>query len=368
MNKFLICLILLLFIHLQYSCTKESESKNTGNPFNLSVDIEVSESVYGLVHVTAFADNAVRYELYSGDFPVESNETGKFERQYTQIGSYTFEIRAYGSSGRYMKASRTFSIGERESVPLSRGYFSPVEYEGYHLTWSDEFNGNGLDLSAWTFEIGNGCPGLCGWGNNELQYYRMENLEMGDSTLTIVAKNENFQGFNYTSTRIKTQNKKTFKYGRVDIRALLPQGQGIWPALWMLGSNIESVGWPSCGELDIMELIGGGGRDNEIHGTLHWDNGGRVLSGKGYSLDSGIFADSYHVFSIIWDDISIKWLVDDYQFNEINITPAHMNEFHEEFFFIFNVAIGGNWPGNPDNTTIFDQRMKVDYIRVFQKQ
>jgi len=116
-----------------------------------------------------------------------------------------------------------------------------------------------------------------------------------------------------------------------------------------------------------MEMIGGSGRENKTHGTLHWNNNGHAYTGGSYTLQSGTFADEYHVFTIIWDENSIRWFVNDIIFFEIDISPAHMTEFHQEFFFVFNVAVGGNWPGNPNNTTVFPQKMKVDYIRVFQK-
>jgi beta-glucanase (GH16 family) len=162
--------------------------------------------------------------------------------------------------------------------------------------------------------------------------------------------------------------KKEFKYGRVDIRAALPKGQGIWPALWMLGSNFSDVGWPMCGEIDIMELVGGDGKDNIVHGTTHWDNNGSYANyGGSYRLPTGIFNDEFHVFTIIWDESKIAWLVDDKQYHSIDISPAALSEFRQEFFFIFNVAVGGNWPGSPDGTTEFPQRMIVDYVRVFQQ-
>jgi beta-glucanase (GH16 family) len=134
----------------------------------------------------------------------------------------------------------------------------------------------------------------------------------------------------------------------------------------MLGDNITSVGWPGCGEIDIMEMVGGESRENQVHGTVHYDDNGHVFTGGSYTLSAGNFYDEYHVFTIIWDRTSIQWLVNDVPFYEIDITPDHMKEFHEKFFLIFNVAIGGNWPGNPDATTVFSQQMKVDYIRVFQ--
>ena len=189
-----------------------------------------------------------------------------------------------------------------------------------------------------------------------------------DGYLIITAKQENFGGQNYTSSRIKTQGIESFQYGRIDIRAALPNGQGIWPALWMLGDNISTASWPGCGEIDIMELIGGNGyNDRTVYGTIHWDDNGHASYGGHNSLPSGtMFSDEFHVFSIIWTSTSIKWLRDDIQYHEADITSSSLSEFHQNFFFIFNVAVGGNWPGSPDGTTIFPQKMIVDYVRVFQ--
>ena len=145
------------------------------------------------------------------------------------------------------------------------GYESPLTYPGYSLVWSDEFSGNTLNTNDWTHEIGNGCPNLCGWGNSELQSYRSQNSTVADGHLTIEAKRENSGA--YTSSRIKTQGKKFFKYGRIDIRAKVPRGNGLWPAIWMLGESISSVGWPRSGEIDIMEMIGG--NNSTTLGTAH---------------------------------------------------------------------------------------------------
>ena len=174
----------------------------------------------------------------------------------------------------------------------------------------------------------------------------------------------------YTSSRLVTKNKKSFKYGRIDIRAKLPLGQGIWPALWMLGNNIDQVSWPKCGEIDIMEMIGGGdGRDNTVHGTAHWwDNEFRAQYGNSSELSEGIYNDEFHVFSIVWDATKISWYRDDKLFNTLDITPFFLAEFKESFFLILNVAVGGNWPGNPNSITEFPQYMIVDYVRVFQKE
>jgi beta-glucanase (GH16 family) len=246
------------------------------------------------------------------------------------------------------------------------GYATPESYVGYDLSWGEEFNGSAINTSDWTHEIGAG-----GWGNQESQYYtdRPENSFLTDGNLIIEALEENFNGAPYTSARLITQNKKLFQYGRVDIRAILPEGQGIWPALWMLGTNISDIGWPACGEIDIMELVGH--EPSTVHGTAHWGNQGQSSSdrkGSSYALSGEKFSEKYHVFSLIWEPNSIKWLVDDNQY--FSLTNAEVNgnyPFNAEFFFIFNIAVGGQWPGDPDQTTQFPQRMYVDYIRVFQK-
>jgi beta-glucanase (GH16 family) len=210
--------------------------------------------------------------------------------------------------------------------------------------------------------------GGSGWGNNELQYYtnNTTNAMVNNGLLTITALKESYGGRQYTSARITTQNKFTFKYGRVEARIKLPYGQGIWPAFWMLGANFSSVGWPTCGEVDIMEMVGGTGKDNRVYSTLHWDNGGHQEYGSSYSLSPGIFADDFHVFSIEWDENKIRSYVDGNPFFVIDITPAFLSEFHQNFFLIMNVAVGGNWPGSPNASTVFPQTMQVDYVRVYQ--
>jgi beta-glucanase (GH16 family) len=243
------------------------------------------------------------------------------------------------------------------------GYTTPTSYPGMTLVWADEFDGAALNTNDWNYETG-----ASGWGNNELQYYKSgeDNAYVNNGKLVIEARDESFGGAGYTSARITTQNKQSFKYGRIDIRAQLPEGQGIWPALWMLGDAFATSGWPSCGEIDIMELIGH--QPSTVYGTVHWStgSGSHAEFGGSRSLTSGKFIDEFHVFSIVWDSNSIRWYLDDNQYHVIDITPADLNEFQEKFFFIFNVAVGGNWPGNPDATTVFPQRMIVDYVRVFQ--
>ena len=246
------------------------------------------------------------------------------------------------------------------------GYTTPNNYPGYTLAWSDEFSGNSLSTSNWSFETGNNN----GWGNNELEYYtdRTENAFVSAGNLIIEARAESFGGRNYTSTRMITKDKKTFQFGRIDIRAKMPKGKGIWPALWMLGNNIGTVGWPACGEMDILELLGQ--EPNKIYGTMHW--GATVAShgskGSSYTLSTGSFDQQFHVYSLIWKQDDIRVLVDDQEY--VHVTPTDVlgspYPFNNNFFFIFNIAVGGSWPGSPDGTTSFPQRMIVDYVRVFQ--
>jgi beta-glucanase (GH16 family) len=265
--------------------------------------------------------------------------------------------------------SVTACSGQDHSVqdPVAKisdeGYATPKERTGMQLVWHDEFDGNQLNPADWRHEIGGH-----GWGNNELQYYQEKNAFTRDGYLIIQARQEAVGGKQYTSSRIITQGKREFQYGRVDIRALLPKGQGIWPALWMLGNDIAVVDWPACGEIDIMEMIGGEGKDNTLHGTAHWENAGsHTYHGGSTKLgDNRIFADEFHVFSIVWTPTFIAWYLDDVEYYRMDITGPEVSEFHHKFYFIFNVAVGGNWPGNPDATTKFPQQMVVDYIRVFQ--
>jgi beta-glucanase (GH16 family) len=232
--------------------------------------------------------------------------------------------------------------------------------QGYKLIWSDEFDSTSLDPSIWSFETGNNG----GWGNNELEYYtnRTQNCNVQNGMLNFTAVKESYSGYNYTSARILTQNKFSVKFGKIEARIKLPYGQGIWPAFWMLGDDINQVSWPGCGEIDIMELIGGQGRDNTVYGSAHW---GSDYS-KSYSLSSGIFFNDFHIFDITWDQKSIVWHVDGITYNTLDITPSALSAFQKSFFIIFNLAVGGNWPGNPDNTSVFPQTMQVDYVRVYQ--
>ena len=242
---------------------------------------------------------------------------------------------------------------------------SPKTYEGFVLEWSDEFSASQLDSRFWSYNIGDS-----GWGNNEWQYYQRPNAALTEGHLVITARKESVGNSNYTSARIKTEGLFEFSYGRIDIRAALPSGQGIWPALWALGSNFGEVGWPYSGEIDIMEMIGGAGRENTIHGTVHWNNGGLDAPAShtyiGGAFTGQDFSAGFNVFSIIRSADSIEWRVNDTPYYRFDIDDSRsLAPFRKPFFLIFNVAVGGNWPGYPDASTQFPQRMIVDYVRFF---
>jgi len=238
----------------------------------------------------------------------------------------------------------------------------------YELVWSDEFNYEGApDPDKWNFEIG-----ASGWGNNELQYYtdRLDNAQVADSVLTITAREENYEGANYTSARMITyENDHYWQYGRVEARIKMPEGQGIWPAFWMLGKNIfEGTSWPATGEIDILEMIGGGENDSILHGTAHWqDSDGNHTYQGGSLTHSKKLSQDFHTYAIEWNEEQIKWFFDGEQYYSLNIQSTAMSEFDAPFFILLNIAVGGDWPGNPDETTEFPQTMKIDYVRVYQK-
>ena len=238
----------------------------------------------------------------------------------------------------------------------------------YKLAWSDEFNGAtgaAIDSSKWTYDVGGN-----GWGNSELEYYTSgaANASLdGNGNLVITAKQQSMNGMNYTSARIKTQGLISWTYGRIEARIKIPKGQGMWPAFWLLGTDISSNPWPACGEIDVVENIGK--EPNIIHGSMH---------GPGYSGGSGPTAqtslsapvgDAFHIFAIEWEQNVIRWYVDNtlYSTKTPSNIPTGANwVYAHPFFIILNVAVGGTWPGNPDSSTVFPQQMLVDYVRVCQ--
>lgn len=233
--------------------------------------------------------------------------------------------------------------------------------DNYELVWSDEFNGNSLDTNTWNYEIG---TGSWGWGNNEQQYYTDRNIKVSNGTMKITAKREDYGGMKYTSSRITTKNKKNFKYGKIEARIKMPKFKGVWPAFWMLGANQDSVGWPKCGEIDIVEAIND---ENLVYGTLHWfHDPGNNNADSGSSVAVANRTE-YHVYGVEWTADKLRWYVDGKVYRTMDVSNDSFSEVRKEYFVIFNMAIGGQWPGYDIDETAFPATMEVDWVRAYKK-
>jgi beta-glucanase (GH16 family) len=268
-------------------------------------------------------------------------------------------------------------------LPLSGGKGTPLEpptATGFTLVWSDEFSGadgSSPDASKWTYDRGVGGKG---WGNNELETYtnRTQNAQIKGGNLVITTLKETYADpsdgvtRNYTSARLKTQGLFSQAYGRFEARIKIPAGQGMWPAFWMLGNNISAVGWPKCGEIDIMENIGK--EPGTVHGSLHGPTTTGPTSDETapFSLPAGQnFADDFHLYAVEWEPSTIRFYVDSNLYATFHQAQWPANgtwTVDHPFFILLNVAVGGGWPGSPDNSTVFPQQMLVDYVRVYTKQ
>lgn len=243
----------------------------------------------------------------------------------------------------------------------------------WKLVWADEFEADLIDTNNWNLQVVR-----AGRFNEEWQRYTnsSQNAYIENDCLVIEAMHESdVHGMDqYTSARLNTANKRSWKYGKIAARIKLPQGKGIWPAFWMLGANIDENGgdtpWPQCGEIDILELYGTKD-DAAIEANLHHadESGAHAMMGAAtFKLEQGKFADAFHVFELEWDANKISWLVDGKPFASTQISSDERSEFHEEFFILLNVAVGGTWAGRPDDSTSFPQRMYVDWVRVYEKK
>jgi beta-glucanase (GH16 family) len=251
---------------------------------------------------------------------------------------------------------------------------APCEFpgiDGYSLVWTEDFDGDEIDMDTWSFNIGDGCDrGICGWGNNELQYYTdaPANARVENGNLIITAIKEPTQGYEYSSARMVTKNKRSFQFGRIDVRAKLPIGKGMWPAIWMLSEEDKYGGWPKSGEIDIMELVGD--KPSEVFGTVHFGNEfWRYVSAETVITD-GTFADDFHTFTLLWRDDCLRFMLDGQEYgNPVtpSVTLPQGYPFNDAFHLILNIAVGGNLPGNPDGTTTFPQTMEVDFIKYYEE-
>ncbi|MEH6407570.1 MAG: glycoside hydrolase family 16 protein [Leeuwenhoekiella sp.] len=230
------------------------------------------------------------------------------------------------------------------------------------LVWEENFDGTSLNVKNWSYETGDGCPNLCGWGNNERQVYNKDYIVVKDGNLVITA---NKVGDKYFSGKINTKDKQEFKYGTFEIRAKVPGGQGIWPAIWMLGDNINEVGWPASGEIDIMEYVGR--QPDTVHTTLHSPaHYGETASTHANPLPK--ISDDYHVYKVDWNENAIVFYIDDKKM--FTYSPEEMNDktypFRHPFYFLLNMAVGGNFGGPEVDDSIFPREYFVDYVRVYQ--
>lgn len=246
---------------------------------------------------------------------------------------------------------------------ISLLFLSLAFCHGQELVFSDEFDQDKLDETYWNYMLGDGCPNLCGWGNNERQIYTKENAQLKDGYLIITATKT---GSVYNSARLTTKDKVEFKYGTIEVRAKLPQGQGLWPAIWMLGSNIDEAVWPNCGEIDIMEYVGK--QPGVIYTSLHTaDSYGETINSKKHKLDN--IEQGFHTYAAQWTENEIKFSIDGalvYTFS-----PKDKNEktwpFDQPFYVLLNMAIGGNFGGPEVDDSIFPQEFVIDYVRVYKQ-
>jgi beta-glucanase (GH16 family) len=346
-HKTLIAFLLFFSYFTIISCKKSSSAPSPAGvaPTNLVVNADISTDGTGKVSFTATADNAVSYVYEFGDGNAATVPTGITQYTYTMAGTNNFTVKVTAVSSSNLYASKSISITVTHVLVV---------------VWSDEFDTDGPpDPTKWGYDLGNGSNG---WGNNESEYYtnRTDNAVVIGGSLKITAIKENYMGSNYTSARLLTQNKFSFKYGKVEVRAKLPAGVGTWPAIWMLGSDIATAGWPNCGEIDIMEHLG---RDlNKIYGTLHYPGHSGSNADGGTKLISNATSE-FHIYSLEWSEGAIAIYVDGQLVH--SVTNSSSIPFNHDFFLIMNIAMGGGFGGAID-PAFTNASMEIDYVRVYQ--
>ncbi len=340
-------------------CGKKSDSSAISHDKKTTVDF-----TYQPVNTTDSTNYFVFHGKISGyysylEWSLEE-ETLQMDTTFTYYfpkkGACVVSLTLFLPDGSTVSKSKTITIDSTDS-----------NYVPHKLIWSDEFNGSELNLNDWNYDLGEN-----GWGNNELEKYTNQNAIINNGVLSIVAKltGSGQHVGDYTSSRIKTSGKKEFLYGMVEARAKLPGGRGTWPAFWMLGSNIESVGWPACGELDIMENVGY--EPSWVQGSVHTPSsyGNTVNSGRIEVPDCDT---TYHIYGMTWTPSKIEYWIDDPSKLYYTYDPTVKNPnnwpFNKPCFIILNLAIGGNWGGvNGVDDSVFPQTYKIDYVRVYSYQ
>lgn len=356
--KLLLGLALVLVIMVSSGCM----DKNSIEKYTLTVDIEGVESTPMI-------------KVYDGEKEIDSKEGNSVQFELSS-GSYTLEATADG----YEVETREVAIdGSDEAIS-----FTLSELSEWTLVWSDEFDEPTVDTFNWTRQ-----KITAGTFNNEWQEYTdsPENcyIQMdadGDDGEMVIEAKYNGNGFaegNFTSARMITNEKVEYQYGKIAAKIKVPEGQGIWPAFWMLGTNISETGgdtdWPWCGEIDIMEKIGGTDhKESTVHGTIHYAKDEDApwpdcydYIGESKTISEYLSKD-YHVYEIEWNADTIIWRLDGEEYHRVDISSSEFDEFRQEFYMILNVAVGGDWPGYPDETTSFPQKMHIDWVRVYKNQ
>lgn len=343
MKNYLLLMLSVQF--LLFSCKEDDASELTA-PTNLEIEAIVSNDGSGNVTFTATADNAVSFDYEFGNGDVQTVTSGYIVYKYTQVGTLTYNVSVTAKSIDKLTVKKTIQV----TVTVITQ--TPTLY------WYDEFNTEGVpDPTKWGYDLGGG-----GWGNSELQYYtnRSVNATVAQGVLKIKAIKESYSGYEYTSARLLSKGKFDFKYGKVEVRAKLPSGLGTWPAVWMLGSDIGSVGWPSCGEIDIMEHRGS--ELNKIFGTLHYPGrSGGNADGSTKLITNA--TTEFHKYSVDWTASYIKIYVDDQLYHTVVNTSSI--PFNHNFFIIMNIAMGGTFGGSVD-PAFSNATMEIDYIRVYK--
>jgi hypothetical protein len=365
-----IILAVILQLVLLGACKDQGSSSTPMLLFSHSYIPAAEDDPIGFISVPVYLSNESDKTVSVSYMTVDSTAVAGKNYEAITSGTLTFNP---GELAKEIKLNIIPDTAGKKDVYFKIGFSNPVNctptesmirikiinVDFKNLVWSEEFQTFALNTSVWNYEQGSG-----GWGNNELQKYTNteENVHLDSGYLHITSLNPS--GTSYTSGRINTHGKKEFTYFRVEIRAKLPEGQGIWPALWMMGSNYLVLGWPKCGEIDIMELLGH--EPSVVHGAAHWYSNGHVSRTNSFGLSSDKFSSGFHIFSVTWTPNKLIWMVDKQQFFYLTREEIPNFPFNLPQFFICNVAVGGNWPGSPDQTTVFPQHMIVDYIRVYQ--
>jgi beta-glucanase (GH16 family) len=343
----------IIFVLAFLSCSSDSGNSGGGTTGTTPSNLVVTAQAFGTstllpngdgsgtVTFNISATNATSYKILYGDGTTQDATAGINTYTYTTSGTNSFKVFVSAYNGtNFVSTSITIAL-----------YVAPT------AIWSDEFNTDGAPNTAkWGYDLGGG-----GWGNNESQFYtnRTDNVIVQGGVLKIIIKKESYQGSSYTSARLLSKGKFSFKYGKVEFRAKLPSGGGTWPALWMLGSNLDTASWPACGEIDVMEHIGNS--LNKIYGTLHYPgrSGGNA---DGATINIANATTEFHIYSVDWRADAIKFYVDNQLFK--TFVNSSSVPFNQNFFLILNCAIGGDFGGTIDPNFV-SSTFEIDYVRVY---